>query len=96
MAGQPSYHTVNSLLVKVSDPDPDIRYMSLNDLFGILTSPGSAFLTHDSATAKKLADTLLSALDDQNGEVQNQALKWYRATRSSSSGKKAHLTRFLV
>ncbi|KAL1996232.1 hypothetical protein VTN49DRAFT_284 [Thermomyces lanuginosus] len=75
MAGQPSYHTVNSLLVKVSDPDPDIRYMSLNDLFGILTSPGSAFLTHDSATAKKLADTLLSALDDQNGEVQNQALK---------------------
>jgi cullin-associated NEDD8-dissociated protein 1 len=69
-------HSLNGLLAKLDDPDPDIRYMSLNDLLGILSSTSSIFLTHDSTTSAKLAEGLLKSLDDQNGEVQNQALKW--------------------
>jgi hypothetical protein len=69
--------TLHNLLGKLSDPDPDIRYMSLNDVFGILTSPNSLFLLNDNATSAKLSDGLLKALEDQHGEVQNQALKWY-------------------
>lgn len=72
---QTTLHSLNGLLNKLSDPDPDIRYMSLNDAFGILTSPNSLFLLHDNATSTKLADGLLKALEDQHGEVQNQALK---------------------
>ena len=40
----------------------------------------SSFLTSDRTSSTKLADGLLKALDDQHGEVQNQALKWYAAT----------------
>jgi hypothetical protein len=65
-----------SLLSKLEDPDADLRYMSLNDLFGILNNPSSAFLTNDQRSSTKLADGLLKALDDQHGDVQNQALKW--------------------
>ncbi|OKL58304.1 Cullin-associated NEDD8-dissociated protein 1, C-terminal part [Talaromyces atroroseus] len=67
--------TLHSLLGKLSDPDPDIRYMSLNDVYGILSSPNSLFLLNDNATSAKLSDGLLKALEDQHGEVQNQALK---------------------
>lgn len=69
-------HTLHGLLSKLSDPDPDMRYMSLNDLFGILNSSSSSYLNHDQASASQLADGLLKALDDQHGDVQNQALKW--------------------
>lgn len=74
---QSTLHSLNSLLGKLDDPDPDIRYMSLNDVFGILSSPNSLFLLNDNITSGKLADGLLKALEDQHGEVQNQALKWY-------------------
>lgn len=67
---------VNSLLSKLDDPDPDMRYMSLNDLLGILSAPTSSFLSHDQHSSSRLADGLLKALDDQHGDVQNQALKW--------------------
>lgn len=73
---QSTLHSLNGLLVKLDDPDPDIRYMSLNDLLGILSSPSSAFLSHDTSTSARLADGLFKTLDDQHGEVQNQALKW--------------------
>ncbi|PLB41410.1 chitin deacetylase [Aspergillus candidus] len=66
---------VNSLLSKLDDPDPDMRYMSLNDLLGILSAPTSSFLSHDQHSSSRLADGLLKALDDQHGDVQNQALK---------------------
>ncbi|KKK24715.1 hypothetical protein ARAM_004718 [Aspergillus rambellii] len=66
---------LNGLLSKLDDPDPDMRYMSLNDLYGILTSPGSSYLPHDQFSSAKLAEGLLKALDDQHGDVQNQALK---------------------
>lgn len=67
---------LNGLLSKLDDPDPDMRYMSLNDLLGILNSPASAYLSHDQFSSSRLADGLLNALDDQHGDVQNQALKW--------------------
>ncbi|KAK2767024.1 hypothetical protein FQN54_006341 [Arachnomyces sp. PD_36] len=64
-----------NLLGKLDDPDPDIRYMSLNDLLSQLSHPGSNYLSHDPSTGGKLVDGLLKALSDQHGEVQNQALK---------------------
>ncbi|KAF7121551.1 hypothetical protein CNMCM5793_009021 [Aspergillus hiratsukae] len=66
---------LNSLLLKLDDPDADLRYMSLNDLLGILNNPNSSFLSHDQHSASRLVDGLLKALDDQHGDVQNQALK---------------------
>ncbi|OJJ77520.1 hypothetical protein ASPBRDRAFT_70899 [Aspergillus brasiliensis CBS 101740] len=68
-------HSLNSLLSKLGDPDPDMRYMSLNDLLGILNNPNSTYLAHDQASSSRLAEGLLKALDDQHGDVQNQALK---------------------
>lgn len=68
---------LNSLLLKLDDPDADLRYMSLNDLLGILNNPNSSFLSHDQHSASRLVDGLLKALDDQHGDVQNQALKWF-------------------
>ncbi|PYH96589.1 glycoside hydrolase/deacetylase [Aspergillus ellipticus CBS 707.79] len=68
-------HNLNSLLSKLGDPDPDMRYMSLNDLLGILNSPHSTYLAHDQGSSSRLAEGLLKALDDQHGDVQNQALK---------------------
>lgn len=53
-----------------------MRYMSLNDLLGILDSSSSSYLSYDKAASSQLADGLLKALDDQHGDVQNQALKW--------------------
>lgn len=73
---QATQHSLNSLLSKLTDPDPDIRYMSLSDVLGILNSPNSTYLAHDQQSSARLADGLLKALDDQHGDVQNQALKW--------------------
>ncbi|ODH53216.1 hypothetical protein GX48_00752 [Paracoccidioides brasiliensis] len=67
--------SLNALLSKLSDPDPDIRYMSLNDLLTTLEQPNSAFLSQDTQSCSRLVEGLLKALEDQHGEVQNQALK---------------------
>ncbi|KAL3479298.1 armadillo-type protein [Aspergillus californicus] len=67
--------TLNGLLSKLDDADPDLRYMSLNDLYGVLSNSSSSYLSHDQFYANKLAESLLKALDDQHGDVQNQALK---------------------
>ncbi|KAJ5690701.1 Cullin-associated NEDD8-dissociated protein 1 N-terminal part [Penicillium macrosclerotiorum] len=72
---QATLQGILSLLNKLDDPDADLRYMSLNDLFNILSSSNSNFLSSDSRSSTKLAEGLLKALDDQHGEVQNQALK---------------------
>jgi len=74
---QVTQSTILTLLSKLDDPDADLRYMSLNDLYGILTNQNSSFLTHDRGTSTKLAEGLLKALDDQHGDVQNMALKWF-------------------
>ena len=68
--------SVIALLPKLSDPDSDIRYMSLNDLYKILRNGAPNFLISDYPTCNRAADGLLKTLDDQNGEVQNQAIKW--------------------
>jgi len=71
--------TLNGLLDKLEDPDPDLRYMSLNDLLALLKNKNSAWLTGEITYGGKVVDGILKALQDQNGEVQNMALKWYGA-----------------
>ncbi len=64
------------LLPKLSDADADLRYMSLNDLYNTLDAGSQNFLSSDYHTSAKIIDGVLQTLDDQNGEVQNQAIKW--------------------
>ncbi|KAK0727873.1 armadillo-type protein [Lasiosphaeria miniovina] len=71
----PNPQTVNQLLQKISDPDPDFRFMALNDLFTIFSIAKNDFLHHDFNTASRTVDNIVKALDDTNGEVQNQAIK---------------------
>jgi cullin-associated NEDD8-dissociated protein 1 len=72
----PNAQTVAALLPKLQDADPDYRYMSLNDLFQVLTIGRPDFLYNDYNTAARAVDGILQTLDDQNGEVQNLAIKW--------------------
>ena len=65
-----------ALLPKLSDADADLRYMSLNDLHDVLNAGSPTFLIGDYHTCAKVIDGILMTLDDQNGEVQNQAVKW--------------------
>ncbi|EEQ89919.1 hypothetical protein RJZ56_004777 [Blastomyces dermatitidis] len=67
--------SLNALLGKLTDPDPDIRYMSLNDLLTTIEQANSAYLSQDVHSCSRLVEGLLKALEDQHGEVQNQALK---------------------
>ena len=64
------------LLPKLSDADSDIRYMSLNDLYNCLDAGNPSSLSGDYHTSAKIIDGLIQTLDDQNGEVQNQAIRW--------------------
>lgn len=66
-----------TLISKLNDADPDFRFMSLNDLLQVLTYAKSDFLHHDYNIAARTVDNIVKALDDQNGEVQNLAIKWY-------------------
>lgn len=66
-----------NLVYKLSDADPDFRFMSLNDLLSLLTNARSDFLHHDYNIAARTVDSIIKTLDDQNGEVQNLAIKWY-------------------
>lgn len=74
---QPTSQTVAALLPKLHDVDPDYRFMSLNDLFQVLTIGKHDFLYSDYNTAARTVDGIVTTLDDQNGEVQNLAIKWY-------------------
>ncbi|KAI2784955.1 TIP120-domain-containing protein [Daldinia loculata] len=71
----PSSQTIAGLLLKLADPDPDFRFMSLNDLHQMLTKQKVDFLTHDYNTSSRIVDNIIRTLDDQNGEVQNLAVK---------------------
>lgn len=73
----PTSQTVAALLPKLHDADPDYRFMSLNDLFQVLTIGKPDFLHHDYNTAARTVDGVIKTLDDQNGEVQNLAIKWF-------------------
>ncbi|KAF7563406.1 hypothetical protein G7046_g745 [Stylonectria norvegica] len=68
-------HQVMAHVQKLSDTDPDFRFMSLNDLLGLLTHAKADFLHHDYNTAARTVDSIIKTLDDQNGEVQNLAIK---------------------
>lgn len=70
-----------ALLPKLSDADADLRYMSLNDLHSTLEVGAPSFLASDYHTSAKVIDGVLQTLDDQNGEVQNQAIKWLAMPR---------------
>ncbi|KAB8299785.1 hypothetical protein EYC80_000037 [Monilinia laxa] len=71
----PTSQTVAALLPKLHDADPDYRFMSLNDLYQVLTVGKADFLHNDYSTAAKTVDGIIRTLDDQNGEVQNLAIK---------------------
>ncbi|RYP73047.1 hypothetical protein DL770_007848 [Monosporascus sp. CRB-9-2] len=75
IVNNPNPSAINQLLSKLSDADPDFRFMSLNDLNQILTGQKSEFLRTDYNTASRITDAVIKALDDQNGEVQNLAVK---------------------
>lgn len=62
---------------KLGDSDPDFRFMSLNDLLQLLNNAKPDFLHHDYNIAARTVDSIIKTLDDQNGEVQNLAIKWY-------------------
>ena len=76
MAPPSTAASVQALLPKLNDADPDIRYMSLSDLHKLLVAGTPAFLLSDYLACTKAVEGLLKTLDDQNGEVQNQAIKW--------------------
>ena len=73
----PTSSTVAALLPKLTDADSDLRYMSLNDLYSTLNAGSPNFLHSDYNISARTIEGLLKTLDDQNGEVQNQAIKWY-------------------
>lgn len=76
LPSNPNSSTVSQLLGKLNDPDPDFRFMALNDLLTVFAKGKSDMLSHDYNTAARTVDGVVRALDDQNGEVQNQAIKW--------------------
>ena len=67
---------IANLLPRLDDPDPDIRFMQLNDLTAILNSPGSESLRTDTHAAARVIDKIIKSLTDSNGDCVNQALKW--------------------
>lgn len=78
MAAQinPTSQTVAALLPKLHDVDPDFRFMCLTDLLSILNNGKADLLHSDYNVAARTVDGVLKTLDDQNGEVQNLAIKW--------------------
>ncbi|KAH0297131.1 hypothetical protein KCU71_g13546, partial [Aureobasidium melanogenum] len=52
----PTAHHVASLLPKLQDVDPDIRYMSLNDLNQMLTLGHPTFISHDYSTCARVVE----------------------------------------
>ena len=71
----PTSHNVASILPKLQDPDSDIRYMTLNDLYTMLQNGSPTFLSPDYTTCCKVVDGLLHTLSDTHGDVQNMAVK---------------------
>ncbi|TQV94045.1 hypothetical protein V2A60_002888 [Cordyceps javanica] len=66
---------VMSHVQKLGDSDPDFRFMALNDILNLLTFAKPDFLQHDYNVAARTVDSIIKTLDDQNGEVQNLAIK---------------------
>ncbi|KAI9892873.1 MAG: hypothetical protein M1814_001032 [Vezdaea aestivalis] len=78
MAGTPLTHQSLGLqLHKLGDPDADIRFMALNDLYDMVANAAAASIVAEQGASAKIIDGLLKALDDMNGEVQNLAVKGF-------------------
>jgi hypothetical protein len=71
-----SSQSVAALLPKLHDLDSDYRFMSLNDLHNVLSVGPPSLLLNDYNTSSRTVDGILKTLDDQNGEVQNLAVRW--------------------
>jgi cullin-associated NEDD8-dissociated protein 1 len=78
----PTNQTIYQLLPKLTDADPDYRFMGLSDLTTVLTIAKADIVAHDYSTAARMVDLVVKSLDDTNGEVQNQAIKWYVGSAS--------------
>jgi cullin-associated NEDD8-dissociated protein 1 len=72
----PTVPGIVSLLGKIGDPDPDFRFMSLQDLLDVLTNCRPEFLASNHTLALRCLDEIIKTLDDTNGEVQGVAMKW--------------------
>lgn len=68
--------TLQELISKLSDVDPDLRFMALKDLQTISSNPESRDLYSDSSVTQ-IATKVLRRLGDNISEVQNEAIKWY-------------------
>lgn len=64
--------SIHTLLISTRDPDPDIRFMALNDIDSILTAE-SRILTSEKRI--QYAETLLRTIKDEFDEVRVQTLK---------------------
>ena len=73
--GLPAPQQVAVLTQKLYDADPDLRYMSLNDLISLLNSNSTGYLSGDYHTCTRIVDGFLHTLNDPNGEVQNLTIK---------------------
>lgn len=80
-------HAIATLLQKLHDPDPDIRFMQLSDLYNLLSAPSSEYIKADPGAAGRIIEGILKALNDQNGEVQNQALRCVGPLASRTPGE---------
>lgn len=67
---------LSDLVSKLSDVDPDLRFMALKDLQDLLSGSDSRELYAD-ASVMQIATKVLTRLGDNISEVQNEAIKWY-------------------
>lgn len=51
--------------------------MALNDLITVFSASRIDIFVNDYNLGARTIDAVVKALDDQNGEVQNQAIKWF-------------------
>jgi hypothetical protein len=72
-----SASAVQDMMVKLGDSDSDIRFMTLIDLGTLLTSGPPTMVLSDYSVCARAVDWLVRLLNDSNGDVQSQALKWY-------------------
>jgi len=63
------------VLPKISDADPDIRFMTLVDMCTMLTVSPQNLFQNDNTVSSRIVDAVVQSLDDSNGDVQSQALK---------------------
>ncbi|KAI9731003.1 MAG: hypothetical protein M1834_005464 [Cirrosporium novae-zelandiae] len=75
LPSNPTPSNIMAQIPKLQDPDPDLRYMALDDLTHMLENGHPGFLQNDLVTAGRAVDGILAVLGDQNGEVQNLAIK---------------------